>query len=165
MLGLNHEQQHQELLVTDLKHIFSSNPLLPAYGGAPRGSEDDADEQATRGELPSAQWLAFDSGVYHIGTDADTFSFDNERPRHRVFLEPFAIASRPVSNGEYLRFVEDGGYDRPELWLDLGYQTIKQEGWCQPIYWYRDGGRWMQYTMDGPRPLAMDEPVCHLSYF
>lgn len=160
-LGLHHEQQHQELLVTDIKHVFSTNPLLPAY--RPRSNELHA-------AVPEADWLGFDEGVYEIGRDeaAGGFGFDNESPRHRVFLDAFAIADRPVTNGEYLRFIEDGGYERPELWLSLGWATINEQGWRHPIYWYRDPERndaWMHYTLGGAMPIDPAEPAAHLSYF
>ncbi len=160
-LGLHHEQQHQELLVTDIKHIFSSNPLLPAYH---KGRDEP--KGATP---PPMSWIGFDEGVRGIGRNADEgFCFDNETPRHRVFINAFEIASRPATNRDYLAFMEDGGYRAPQHWLSAGWATIQEQGWTQPIYWYRDpdrGDRWMQFTLAGPRPLALDEPVCHLSYF
>lgn len=167
VLGLHHEQQHQELIVTDIKHIYSSNPLLPSYPAATAPSHNARSEQSEeRDSNPTAlHWLTFDAGLYEIGHAGDGFHFDNETPRHRVYLHDFAIAGRPVTNGEYLAFIEDGGYDRHELWLSMGYDTIQREGWRMPIYWYRDGETWMQYTLAGPRPLAPDEPVSHLSYF
>jgi len=160
-IGLNHEQQHQELLLTDMKHIFSTNPLLPAYQSA---------ELGTHPEPEPATWLGFDDGVYEIGLTPDTeqFCFDNETPRHRVFLEPFQIASRPVTNGEFMRFIEDGGYQRHDLWLSMGWATVNEQAWTHPIYWYTDpdrGDRWMHYTLAGPQPVDPAEPVCHLSFF
>jgi ergothioneine biosynthesis protein EgtB len=160
-LGLNHEQQHQELLLTDIKHIFSSNPLMPAYVEAVYGEH---------AEPAPASWIGFDEGVYEVGLPPDTpqFCFDNETPRHRVFLEPFQIASRPVSNGEFMRFIEDGGYQRHELWLSEGWATVHEQGWQHPIYWYKDPeqrDRWMHYTHGGPQPVDPAEPVCHLSLF
>jgi ergothioneine biosynthesis protein EgtB len=160
-IGLNHEQQHQELLLTDMKHIFSTNPLLPAY---------ETNALSVHPEPPAASWLEFEEGVYHIGlpTDTERFCFDNETPRHRVFLEPFALASRPVTNGEFMRFIEDGGYQRHDLWLSLGWATINEQGWTHPIYWYRDPERsqqWMHYTLAGPQAVDPAEPACHLSFF
>ena len=165
-LGLHHEQQHQELMLTDLKHVFSSNPLLPTYRARDARQQDEATPAAVSG----ARWIAFDEGVHEIGraVDAPGFAFDNETPRHRVFLEPFALASRPTTNGEFLRFIEAGGYDTPELWLSTGWATVQEQGWTHPFYWYRDpdhGDAWMQFTLQGPQPLNPDEPACHLSYF
>jgi len=158
-LGLNHEQQHQELMVTDIKHVFSTNPLLPAYEARTLGQHH---------EPAPAGWVSFEEGIRHIGLPADTddFCFDNETPRHRVFLEPFEIASRPVTNGEYMRFIADGGYQRPELWLSEGWNAVNQQHWQHPIYWYRgeDGG-WWHYTLAGPQPVAPAEPAAHLSFF
>jgi len=160
-IGLQHEKQHQELIVTDIKHALSSNPLLPA----PYAS----DEREPDGRpLPRPPWIAHDETVARVGTDDPTPPrFDNETPAHRVFLEPFEIASRPVTNAEYLAFIEDGGYRRPELWLSLGWSTVERDRWACPMYWFRDdAGRWRQYTMHrGVTALREDEPVCHLSYF
>ena len=157
VLGLNHEQQHQELIVTDIKHVFSSNPLLPAY----------CDAAPTMGatQTPAIDWLDVAGGVQEIGHDGQGFAYDNESPRHRVYVEPFQLATRPVTNGEYLAFIEDAGYERHELWLSLGWATVQREGWAMPLYWYRDGSRWMHYTLAGPCPIDEAEPVAHLSYF
>ena len=168
-LGLHHEQQHQELMVTDLKHVFSSNPLLPRYHPASRAvpRRGDADERE------AATWLDFNGGVTHLGVDAsddpgyDAFTFDNESPRHRVFLEPYRLAVAPVTNARYAGFIADGGYARPELWLSMGWATVQAEGWRQPLYWFRedDAAPWQDFTLFGPQPLNPAEPVCHLSYF
>jgi len=160
-LGLNHEQQHQELLLTDIKHIFSSNPMMPAYREA---------RYEPHAEPAPANWVRFEAGVYHIGlpTDTEAFCFDNETPRHRVFLEPFELASRPVTNGEFMRFIEDGGYQRHELWLSEGWATVHEGNWQHPIYWYQDpawGHSWMHYTLAGPQPVDPAEPVCHVSLY
>jgi len=158
-IGFEHERQHQELMLTDLKHLFSSNPLLPAAYPARAGEGAPAD-------LPPTTWRSFDAGITHAGADAgDGSCFDNETPRHRVFLEPFEIADRPVTNAEYLAFIEDGGYRRHACWLSLGWSTVQSLGWTHPLYWYRDGDAWKQYTLAGPADLRPDEPVCHLSYF
>ena len=162
-LGVQHEQQHQELAVTDIKHVLSSNPLLPAY--------HDPGETRDAVDRSPARWRRFDEGVYEIGFDAspddppDRFCFDNETPRHRVYLQPFELADRLVTHREYLAFIEDGGYDRVELWLSAGFATVQERGWRHPIYWYRDGERWMHYTLLGPREVELDQPVSHLSYF
>ncbi|MFW6059756.1 MAG: ergothioneine biosynthesis protein EgtB [Phycisphaeraceae bacterium] len=161
ILGLHHEQQHQELMLTDIKHVYSSNPLLPAYEGV-SSSKFQVSSCEPFGE---AQWINFEPGLHEIGHVGEGFYFDNETPRHKTYLHGFALASRPVTNGEFLAFLEDGGYEKPELWLSMGFDTVQREGWKMPLYWYRDGGRWMQYTLAGPVELAMDEPVSHLSYF
>jgi ergothioneine biosynthesis protein EgtB len=156
-LGLNHEQQHQELIVTDLKHMLSHNPLHPVYvPGLPTAHTT----------VPPLQWLTFDEGVQWIGFDGNGFSFDNELPRHRVFVESYRLASRLVTNGEYLAFMADGGYERPEFWLSMGWATVQQEGWRAPLYWQaEEDGSWSQITLAGARRVDPAEPVCHLSYF
>jgi ergothioneine biosynthesis protein EgtB len=155
-LGLHHEQQHQELLVTDIKHLFSINPLAPVY----RASKTP-EAVAVR----SLRWHEFEGGVVETGFAGSGFAFDNELPRHRVYLEPFALASRPIRNAEYVSFIEDGGYRRPELWLSEGFAKIQQEGWSAPLYWQRQDDRWWQFTLAGMRPLRMEEPVCHVSFY
>ena len=155
-LGLNHEQQHQELLLMDIKHVFSCNPLKPAYRepGRPR-----------RGSIPPLAWKSFPGGVVEIGHDGGGFAFDNEGPRHRTFLEPFRLAARPVTNGEWVEFIEDGGYRRPELWLSDGWSTVKSEGWEAPLYWSAAEGGWSIFTLSGARALDLREPVVHVSYY
>jgi ergothioneine biosynthesis protein EgtB len=156
-LGLNHEQQHQELMLTDIKHVFTMNPLRPVYR--------ERIAAAGQAEAPPLQWVSFSEGVYWIGHQGEGFSFDNEGPRHREFLGPFALASRLVTNGEYLAFMEDGGYERPEFWLSAGWSTLQEQGWKAPFYWERHDGRWMMMTLSGMRPVEASEPVCHVSYF
>jgi ergothioneine biosynthesis protein EgtB len=156
-LGLNHEQQHQELMITDLKHVFGVNPLRPVF--RPRvgiGASDPA---------PDLAWVEFDGGLQTIGHDGIGFAYDNEGPAHREFLEPFLLANRPTTNGEYLEFMEDGGYDRPELWLSLGWDTRRAQSWTEPFYWERRDNRWWMFTLSGMREVDPAEPVCHLSYF
>ena len=155
-LGLHHEQQHQELLLMDAKHLLSLNPLRPAYDG-----------QASSGvEAPVAlHWIDCAGGLVEIGHDGNGFAFDNEGPRHKVWLEPFAIASRPVSNGEYLAFIEDGGYRRPEFWLSAGWDCVNARGWEAPFYWEKRDGRWHVFTLAGLQPMSADEPVCHVSAY
>ena len=159
-LGLHHEQQHQELLLTDVKHMFWMNPLRPAYHTRAAGRAS---------ETVPMEWRSFADGVYSIGHDGPGFAYDNEGPRHRVFLEPFRMAARLVTNREYLRFVDDDGYRRPELWLSAGLATVQDRGWEAPLYWERDAdGRWTEFTLAGTRALdgaALDDPVCHISYF
>jgi ergothioneine biosynthesis protein EgtB len=156
-LGLQHEQQHQELILTDLKHALSVNPLHPVY--RPRDDKPRAEADV------SVNWIPFEAGIYAIGHDGAGFAFDNERPRHRVFLEPFALASRLVTNAEYLAFMEDGGYERPELWLAEGWNLVTTQGWDSPLYWRLGDDGWEQFTLAGLRQLDPDEPVCHVSYF
>jgi ergothioneine biosynthesis protein EgtB len=163
VLGLNHEQQHQELLLTDIRHAFWSNPLHPAYASGPLPTQRPA-----RMPDPPA-WVDFPGGLVEIGHTGSGFCFDNETPRHRVFLEPFRLASRPVTCGEYLQFIEDGGYRRSEVWLSEGWTTAQNERWEAPLYWRRDpeSGSWQVYTLRGLVPLddLLATPVCQISYF
>jgi len=156
-LGLHHEQQHQELLLTDVKYNFACNPLRPAYA-----SPDISPPAPAVGPL---QWVSFPEGVYWIGHDGQGFAFDNESPRHRCFLEPFQLASRLITNGEYLAFMADGGYERPELWLSMGWDTVQREGWKTPLYWEQRDGTWWTMTPAGMQPVQAAEPVCHVSYY
>jgi ergothioneine biosynthesis protein EgtB len=155
-LGLHHEQQHQELLLMDAKHLLSLNPLKPAYGPIRElrpCAERDVD------------WLTFEGGLLEIGHDGTGFAFDNEGPRHRVWLEPFALASQPVTCGDYLAFIEDGGYRRPELWLAAGWDCVRTREWVAPLYWERDEPGWRIFTLAGLKPVDPAEPVCHVSGF
>jgi ergothioneine biosynthesis protein EgtB len=154
-LGLHHEQQHQELLLTDLKHALAASPLRPAYRSV--APPDD--------EAPPLEWRTFPAGVGSVGHGGDGFAFDNESPRHRVFLEAFQLATRPVINGEFLSFMADGGYERPELWLSDGWAARQAHGWAAPLYWERDGGGWAARTLGGVRPVDPEEPACHVSYY
>ncbi|HEY0791843.1 MAG TPA: ergothioneine biosynthesis protein EgtB [Chthoniobacterales bacterium] len=155
-LGLHHEQQHQELMLTDLKHVFSENPLRPVFRERPRSAAV---------QVPPVEWRDFPAGVHEIGHQGDEFSYDNESPRHRQFVEDFRLASRLVTNGEYLAFMEDGGYDRPELWLSLGWYTLNEQHWGAPLYWEQGPDGWSLFTLAGMRELDPSEPACHLSYF
>ena len=154
-LGLNHEQQHQELILTDIKHALWSNPLRPAY----LPLRHDA------GTASPLRWMGFDEGLYEIGHSGGSFAFDNESPRHKVYLYPFRLASRLVTNAEYLAFMADGGYSRPELWLSDGWDTVCAQHWQSPLYWIREDQRWLLYTLGGARPLDLQEPVCHVSFY
>jgi ergothioneine biosynthesis protein EgtB len=154
-IGLNHEQQHQELMLTDIKHVFSVNPLRPAY-------RDRPPETAPAGPLA---WVPFDGGLHEIGHDGTSFTYDNETPRHRHYLEPYRLADRLVTNGEYLAFMDDGGYERADLWLSEGYATARESGWSEPFYWEKRDGRWWIFTLAGMREVDESEPVCHVSYF
>jgi ergothioneine biosynthesis protein EgtB len=157
VLGLNHEQQHQELLLTDIKHAFAANPLRPAY----RSGSTAVGDGASR----AMSWLRYPAGVRWIGHDGRRFAFDNEMPRHRVFVEAFEIADRLVTFGEYLGFMEDGGYTRPELWLSDGWNARTQHGWEAPLYLEKREGGWMEMTLHGMRAVAPDQPICHVSYY
>jgi ergothioneine biosynthesis protein EgtB len=155
-LGLHHEQQHQELILMDIKHALSCNPQQPVYA---QGA------LAPVGIGGTMAWHSFDGGLVEIGHQGEQFAFDNEGPRHRVWLDPFALAARPVNNGEYLEFIADGGYSRPELWLSAGWECVNQRGWAAPLYWQKDGPGWQVFTLSGLKPVEVSDPVCHVSYF
>jgi len=155
-LGLHHEQQHQELMLTDIKHVFSCNPLSPAYVERALASPSS---------VPPVEWVSLPEGVYWIGHEGEGFAFDNEGPRHRQFVQAFQLASRLVTNGEYLAFMEDGGYENPLLWLSEGWATVQAEEWQAPLYWEKHDGRWWTMTLSGLREVDPAEPVCHVSYF
>jgi ergothioneine biosynthesis protein EgtB len=155
-LGLQHEQQHQELMLTDVKHLLAQNPLLPAYRA------DAAPGAEPAGPLG---WIGFEGGLADIGYSGDGFCFDNELPRHRVYVAPFELSSRLVTNGEYLAFVEAGGYRDPALWLAEGWDWINAQGIAAPLYWQRRGGRWQEFTLHGLAPLDLRAPAAHLSLF
>ena len=156
-LGLNHEQQHQELILTDLKHMLSCNPLRPIYvekagaaAGAPPGRLD---------------WIEFDEGLVEIGHDGRSFAFDNETPRHRVYVGPRALAARPVTNAEFEAFIADGGYRRPELWLSEGWDWVNAQGIAAPLYWEGHAGERRTFSLHGLLGLVAAAPVCHVSLF
>ncbi|MEZ6100174.1 MAG: ergothioneine biosynthesis protein EgtB [Pirellulaceae bacterium] len=157
-LGLHHEQQHQELMLTDIKHVLSCNPLYPVF--AARQDVPNATKAAT-----PLSWTDHAQGVYEIGDATPGFAFDNERPRHRVLVERYGIARRLTTNGEIMEFIADGGYRRPEHWLSAGWATVQEQGWEAPLYWLERDGIWMQFTLSGLRPVETDEPVCHVSYY
>ncbi len=156
-LGLHHEQQHQELLLTDVKYNFACNPLRPAYVASNLPTDIPTVE--------SLRWMSFGEGIYWIGHDGQRFAFDNECPRHRSFVDQFELASRLITNGEYLAFMADGGYERPELWLSMGWDAVQREGWQAPLYWEQQDGAWWLMTLAGMQPIREDEPVCHVSYY
>ena len=156
-LGMNHEQQHQELILMDIKHVLWCNPLHPAYRGA---------DAASAPTPPAMRWVEHPGGLVDIGHDGAGFAFDNEGPRHRELLRPFLIADRPVSCGEWLEFMDDGGYTRPELWMSDGWATVTQNHMDAPLYWmHDDGAGWSVFTLGGTRALNPAEPVCHVSWF
>ena len=159
-LGMHHEQQHQELIAMDIKHAFWSNPLQPSY--SPTGLPVH-----TVGSQPT-RWSAYQGGLVEIGHNGEGFAFDNELSRHRVYLEPFHLASQLVTCGEYLAFMEDNGYQRPELWLSDGWDTVQEHAWHAPLYWQSGPhGVWNVFTLHGPTPLKdlLSSPVCHVSYY
>ncbi len=164
LLGINHEQQHQELFLTDIKHIFASNPLKPAY------SESVAESSASQGIGMSggnggAKFLQVEGGLHEIGAKPQPFAYDNEFPRHKVYLEDFAIRSHLVTCGEFLEFIEDGGYRDHNLWLSDAWALLDQSGWEAPLYWRNADGVWRIMTLQGERDLDKDEPVCHVSFY
>ena len=158
ILGLHHEQQHQELIVTDLKHMLSCNPLRPAYRRP----------GAAASALPPVgpmRWHEHAGGLQWVGQRGDAFAYDNEGPRHRRFLNPFLLASRLATCGEYLEFIADGGYQQPQLWLSEGWEAVQSRGWQAPLYWERRDDTWWIFTLEGMRPVDPHEPVVHLSYY
>jgi len=157
-LGLNHEEQHQELLLTDIKHVLALNPLEPPYRERARTARTSATPGGER-------WATFDGGLVELGADGAGFAFDNERPRHRRFAQPFELARAPVTCGEYLEFVEAGGYRRSEHWLSDGWDALARLGWEAPLYWKRAGAAWRIVTLNGARALDLAEPVSHVSFY
>jgi ergothioneine biosynthesis protein EgtB len=154
--GLQHEQQHQELMLTDVKHLLSMNPLKPAYASA---------AAMESGVAPPLRWHEFEAGVVEIGHASDEFHFDNEAPRHRQFIEAYAFASRLTTNAEYLEFVEAGGYREPGLWLAEGWDWLQANRISEPFYWQHDDDGWQEFTLHGLQPLDLQRPVTHLSLF
>jgi ergothioneine biosynthesis protein EgtB len=155
-LGLNHEEQHQELVLMDAKHVLAQNPLDPVYLPRP---------PLELREAPPLDWIEVAGGLRGIGHEGAGFAFDNEGPRHKVWLEPFRLAARLVTCGEYLAFIADAGYRRPELWLSEGWAQVQAEGWTAPLYWRCDDGAWTLFTLAGRRPVDPAEPVVHVSYY
>ena len=169
-LGLQHEQQHQELILTDIKHAFSINPLRPVFlqgcdapADVPAGNAAESGSADNRSAAP--RWVAYDEQIAWIGYDGDGFAYDNESPRHRVLVPAFELADRLVTNGEYLEFVRSGGYRQPQHWLSAGWDTVQRDSWQSPLYWVQQDGQWYEFTLAGLRPLRDAEPVCHVSYF
>jgi ergothioneine biosynthesis protein EgtB len=157
ILGFHHEQQHQELLVTDIKHVFAQNPLHPIF--QPRKRSEHANPVAPQ------SFVHFDETIASIGHEGPGFSYDNEGPRHRALVPAFGLASRPITNGEFLEFIDAGGYGRPEFWLSLGWMTVNEQRWEAPLYWEKRDGAWWNFTLSGFRPVDESEPVTHISYF
>ena len=154
-LGLHHERQHQELLLTDLKANFGRNPLFPAYGGSAGSQPEDSE----------VEFLLVEGGVHRVGALGSGFCFDNELPRHDVLLRDFEIATRAVTNAEYLAFMQDGGYERCELWLSNAWSCVGERGWCAPEYWVQQEDGWYEYQLDGLQPINPAAPVCHVSFY
>ena len=154
-LGFHHEQQHQELLLMDIKHVLSLNPLRPAYAGRP----------SPPSEPDRMGWVSFEGGLVEVGHDGAGFCFDNELPRHEHWLPPFRLADRLVTNGEWLEFMLDGGYSRPDLWLSDGWARVNDEGWCAPLYWVEQDRTWFEHTLSGTWPLNLGLPVTHVSHY
>lgn len=156
-LGLHHEQQHQELIVMDIKHAFWCNPLRPGY--------QPAQGNRVKSVAPPISWVKFAGGVHEIGHAGEEFCFDNETPRHQVYVQPFRMATRLVTNAEYLDFMADGGYQRPEFWLSDAWDIVQAQQWKSPLYWEQADGEWSVYGCRGMLPLNPAEPVCHVSFY
>jgi ergothioneine biosynthesis protein EgtB len=157
VLGIYHEQQHQELLITDIKHVLAQNPLYPVFR---QRNRDVAAKKIT-----PTRFIDFEETVTAIGHDGDGFAYDNEGPRHQALVPAFSLATRPVTNGEYIAFIEDNGYSRPEFWLSLGWMTVNEQRWNAPLYWTKRDGAWWNFTLSGLRRVDQSEPVTHVSYF
>ena len=157
-IGIHHEQQHQELIVTDIKHVLSENPLKPKY-------LDKTQNGHKPEKLEPLAWVEFEEEIYTIGNQGDGFGYDNEYPNHKVYLNSFELGSRLITNAEYIEFIEDGGYKTPEIWLSEGWATVETENWNCPLYWENKDGKWMQFTLTGLREVEPNEPVTHVSYF
>jgi len=155
-LGIQHEQQHQELILMDITHVLSRNPMLPAYAVL---------DSAPHGDIPPLTWTHYAGGTCHVGHTGVGFGFDNEFPRHLTYVAPFALADRTVTCEEWLAFMDDGGYRRSDLWLSDGWDTVTTEGWDAPLYWSRRDGTWWEFTLAGEGPVDPARPVCHLSYY
>jgi ergothioneine biosynthesis protein EgtB len=153
---LQHEQQHQELILTDVKHLLSRNPLKPAY---------QKRRPLTPIEPCKGVWISLEAGIYEIGHAGEGFFFDNEAPRHRVWLDAFQIASHLVTHGDFIAFIEDGGYRRPELWLSAGWDAVTARAWQAPEYWRCQDGRWFSFTLHGEVPVDPHTPICHVSFY
>ncbi|MFO7445456.1 MAG: ergothioneine biosynthesis protein EgtB [Ignavibacteriaceae bacterium] len=155
-IGINHEQQHQELIVTDIKHVLSINPLYPVY--------IEKYPSIPKYAAP-LHWKEFEGGIFEIGNDGNGFNYDNETPRHKKYLNPYALASRLVINEEFIEFIEDDGYKRADLWLSDGFAAVENEKWEAPMYWKKQDGSWWNFTLTGYHKVDLKEPVCHVSYY
>jgi len=155
-IGIHHEQQHQELILTDIKHVLWCNPLYPVYHES---------ERESNGQTRPIEWIEYDERLHWIGHDERGFAYDNESPRHRTFTDPFQLAARLVTNEEYRDFIEEGGYQRPEYWLSAGWDLVGKRGWKAPLYWIESEGERKHFSLSGIQPLDPSAPVCHVSYF
>ena len=155
-IGLNHEQQHQELIITDLKYMFGHNPLHPAYLRS---------ERPAYGDIRELKWIPFSEGVYETGHPGGSFGYDNEFPRHKTYIHDFKIADRLITNAEFIEFINDGGYSDPKYWLDEGYSHVVENKWGSPLYWEKRENEWYHYTLGGLEKVNPNEPVTHVSYF
>jgi ergothioneine biosynthesis protein EgtB len=165
-LGLEHEKQHQELFFTDLKYSFSVNPLYPAYVKSDEMNlNSQQQEQQHESETPTMQWVDYLGGLVEMGVDqnSESFSFDNESPRHKIYVEPFTLASRLVTNGEYQEFIDDGGYHKPKYWLSDGWAAVQKNNWKHPLYWRNTNEGAMEFTLHGLQARHKNLPVCHVS--
>jgi len=156
-IGINHEQQHQELLLTDILALFAANPLRPAYRARQL--------RVAQSEPDTLGWIEYPGGIYQVGHDGDGFTWDNEAPRHEVLIHPFRLADRLVTNAEWLDFINDGGYETASLWLSDGWATVNREGWKAPLYWEQIDGQWLAMSLEGLHAIERSAPVCHVSYF
>lgn len=155
-IGIHHEQQHQELLMTDLKYMFSQNPLNITYKNLDRPKVKS---------VPKLSWSSFEQGVYEIGHKGDDFGYDNEFPRHKTYIHDFELGNRLVTNSEFLEFIESGAYEEPKWWLDEGFSTVRDDEWKAPLFWEKRDGKWWQFTLSGMQKVDPNEPVTHVSYF
>lgn len=155
-IGIHHEQQHQELLMTDLKYMFAQNPLNITY--------KEADRPKVK-SVPELSWSSFGEGVYEVGHKGDDFGYDNEFPRHKTYIHDFELTNRLVTNAEFIAFIESGAYGEPKWWLDEGFSIVRDEGWNAPLYWEKRDGEWWQFTLSGMEKIDPNEPVTHVSYF
>ncbi|MDN4523118.1 ergothioneine biosynthesis protein EgtB [Fictibacillus fluitans] len=156
-IGLNHEQQHQELLLTDIKYNLSRNPLLPAY--------QTREKKETEREPEPVTYIEIEGGLIETGNNGESFCFDNEKPVHKVWLNSYRLASRPVTNAEYCAFIDDGGYSKPQYWLSDGWSTVCKNKWEAPLYWFKRKEGWCTFTLAGEQRLHPNEPVCHVSFY
>lgn len=155
-IGINHEQQHQELILTDIKFTLAQNPLLPVFKEI---------EEKHINHLPDLKWVQFDEGIIEIGHPGNTFIYDNEHPLHKTFIQNHSLSDRLITNGEYLDFMNDNGYSRSELWLDEGWSAVNNESWQSPLYWFKRDNEWWTFTLGGARKLNLNEAVTHVSFF
>ena len=165
VLGIHHEQQHQELLITDIKHVFAQNPLYPVFRERKVRPEEGRRSGIVSPDTAPISFIDFEETIAQIGHDGSGFSYDNEGPGHRALVPAFSLASRLVTNGEYLEFIDAGGYTRSEFWLSLGWMTVNEQRWQAPLYWIKRDGAWWNFTLSGLHPVDKSQPVTHISYF